>query len=231
MIVTADIERKFDNFKIQYKHLYSKEDWEYIENNFFKRLGDAEVPDLLMQVYAALDIKKSPAKFYHRHLRLIRNRFPLTGNIIEIGSGKIPGFADMIAHEQLKLGAGTITIYDPQLLEETPKYSNMTLHKEEFYRDTDISNYDLVLGLMACEATESILENAIKNHKDFYVAMCGCVHADYGFYPGMYISPEFYQAQVIEGARRLIKEYNHGHLGVTRLKNTGLNYPILYNKK
>jgi hypothetical protein len=231
MAITADIERKFADFKTQYKHLYDKEDWTYIEKNFFDSLGKKEVPGILMQVYGALEINNSPAKFYRRHLRLIKNRFPLTGNIVEIGFGYVPGLGTMIAHEQLRLGAGTITLYDPLLVEEKPKYSNMTLRKEEFKSNTDISNYDLVIGIMACEATESILENAIKNHKDFYVAMCGCVHADYGFYPGYYMTPEDYQELVIDGAKKLIKEYNHGHLGITRLENTELNYPILYNKK
>lgn len=232
MIITTEIKKKFENFKLQYQSLYSEEAWQYIEENFFKGLEENDAPDILMQIYSFLDIKPSPARFYHRHLKLLKNLFPINGNIIDIGSGMIPAFGTLVAAEQRKIGAGTITLYDPLLLDMAPKYPNMILQKQTFSSDTDISSYDLVTGIMPCEATESILNAAIKNRKDFYVAMCGCVHSPLDYFYGFYgTSPELYQRMVIEDTKALLKEYDNGTLVVTNLKNTELNYPILYNRR
>ena len=233
MKITADIQSRFKYFKDKYSTKYSKEAWEYIEDHFFEDINERDVPDILMQVYSDLDIKPSGARFYHKHLHLLKSLFPIDGNIVEIGSGRIPAFANMLAKEHMRIGAGTITIYEPLLVELTPKLPNIEIHNEYFTNDTDISNKDLVVGIMPCEATESILESAIKNRKDFYVAMCGCVHSPfssmYGF--GFGLSPYIYQQQVINKTEKLLSEYDNGRLEVTKLKNTEIDYPILYNRR
>jgi len=223
---------KFKLFKEKYQHSYSEEAWKYIEENFLKEIHGKEAPDILMQVYSELDIYPSPAVFYKRHLELIKKHFPITGNVLEIGSGRIPAFANLLASEQLKLGKGTVTIYEPLLVEMTPKHSNITIHKEEFTPSTDVKPYDLITGILPCDVTETILESAIENQKDFYVAMCGCVHSPLSYFYGFYgTSPQLYQEEVIEKAKSLVKQYDDGELMVTRLKNTEINYPILYNRR
>ena len=76
------------------------------------------------------------------------------------------------------------------------------------------------------------MENAIKNKKDFYIAMCGCDHspgAEYLDYVDQ--SPYYFQQDTIEEAKSLLKKYPNGHLEVTTLKGYSWPYPILYNKK
>jgi hypothetical protein len=107
----------------------------------------------------------------------------------------------------------------------------MTLHKTEFTSDTHIKEFDLLTGILPCGATESIVENACRNQKDFYIAMCGCTHFDYIPW-GMYVTPEMYQDHVIDKTKRLLKEYDNGTLIVERLEGEkDLDYPILYNRK
>jgi hypothetical protein len=224
---------KFENFKTKYSSRYSKEAWEYIEENFFSMIHSKETPDILMQIYSELGINPSAAVFYKKHLKLLKSIFPLDGNIVEVASGRIPAFANMLAKEQGKLGKGTVTIYEPLLVELEPKYPNMTIHNEYFREDTDIAFADLVVAIMPCDVTETILENAIKSGKPFYVAMCGCVHSPwasmYSF--GFGTSPEIYQQQVMAKAESLIEEYGGEELQVTKLKNSPIDYPILYRKK
>ena len=223
---------KFEAFKAKYADKYEPEAWKYIEENFFENIHNDETPDIIMQIYSELGIFPSAANFYRKHLKLLRSIFPIDGNIVEVASGRIPAFANMIASEQCRIGKGTITIYEPLLIEMTPKYPNMTLHKEYFYKDTDIKSADLVVGIMPCESTELILENAIKSDKDFYVAMCGCVHSPLEYFYGCYgTSPEMYQEQVIGNAESLLKEYSDDKLEVTKMHNTPFDYPILYRKK
>ena len=231
-MVSKEIQKKFLAYKEKYSDKYSKEAWKYIEEHFFENIHNSETPDILMQIYTELGIVPPIRNFYHKHLRLLKRIFPLDGNLVEVASGRMPALANLIAGEQRKIGKGTITIYEPLLVEMTPKYPNMTLHKEYFYKDTDISDADLVVGVMPCESTELILENAIKNNKDFYVAMCGCVHSPLDYMFGFYsTSPKIYQEQVISNARSLLKENGDGTLEITKIKNTPFDYPILYRKK
>ena len=224
--------RKFDEFKEKYQHFYSEEAWDYIESEFYRKIDSKGAPDILMQIYTELELNNKGTFFYKRHLKLLKELFPISGNILEVCSGYIPSFANLIANEQLKLNSGTITIYEPNLVNLTPKHPNMTLHKEEFTLSTEISQYDLVTALLPCEATETIIESACRNRKDFYIAMCGCVHTDLGYFYGyMSTSPIIYQNQVIEVTKRLLEEYDNGTLEVTHLTNHPINYPILYNRR
>ncbi|MBQ4031536.1 MAG: hypothetical protein II625_07250 [Bacilli bacterium] len=228
------LQSQFEMFKDLYSQRYKPETWEYIEEHFYDDIHSNEAPDILMQIYSELDIVPSAGNFYRKHLKLIKKLFPLDGNIVEVGAGRIPALANLIASEQLRIGKGTITIYDPLLVQMTPKYPNIEIHKEYFYNDTDISHADLVVGVMPCDATESILENAIASDKDFYVAMCGCVHSPLQSMSmfGFGTSPEIYQAEVIDKAKTLLKQYgDHSRLEVTKLKDHPINYPILYNRR
>ena len=228
------LQKKFAAFKEKYAQSYRKQAWEYIEENFFTSIDSDETPDILMQIYSELGITPKSGNFYRKHLNLIKKLFPIDGNVIEIASGRIPALANMLAKEQLRIGKGTITIYEPLLIEMTPKHPNMELHQEYFNHETDVSKADLLVGVMPCEVTETILESAISNDKDFYVAMCGCVHSPMAsMYPfGYDISPEYYQEEVISKAEMLLKKYGENStLEVTRLKNHPINYPILYNKR
>ena len=227
-----ELKTKFARFAKKYQSLYPEEAWDYIEKEVYNGYKENDAPDILMQIYSELKINHSPARFYQHHLHLIKDNFPIDGNVVDVASGMIPAFANLLAEEQLRIGKGTVTIYEPLLVSMDPKYPNITIHKEEFTRDTDISNCDLVTGIMPCDATEIILESAIRNHKNFYVAMCGCAHDPMAYYLGyMGIAPAMYQERVIDETKKLLKKYDGGTLEVTNLKNTELNYPILYNKK
>ena len=230
-IIYPKLQKKFIEFKQKYQHMYSPDEWEYIEENFFNDISSPYPPNQMMQIYGKLNINTKSSDFYNRHLSLIRSIFPIDGNIIEIGSGNFPIFAENLAKEQLTIGKGTVTLFEPLLMDMTPKYHNMTLHKEEFTLDTDVSKADLLVGIHPCKATKTILESAIRNYKDFYIAMCGCDHspgAEYMDFMDQY--PEDFQQDIIYEAKRLLKEYPNGELEVTRLKNHPLPYPILYNK-
>lgn len=223
---------RFEAFKERYRDLYPKEAWDYIEEHFFHDLHTFEVPDILMQVYSELGVYPSPAMYYRKHLKELKSHFNLDRNILEVGSGMIPAFANLIAEEQFRAGKGTITVYDPRIIETSPKYDNMTIHRESFDENTNLSHYDLIAGLMTCEVTPLLLEMAIKNDIDFYIALCGCVHAPLRSMSGLIgTSPDIYQDMVIDNAKRLIKEKCNRELFVTKIEGNPHNYPILYSKK
>ncbi len=221
----------FEAFSKKYRHKYSDYSWDFIEDNFWTYVFSNACPDILMQIYTELGIESPEGNFYKEHVKRIKERFDIGCNILDIASGKIPAFANSLAYEQLRIGKGTITLYEPLLIETKSKHRNMTLHKQEFTSDIHIKEFDLLTGIMPCEATELIIEQACRNRKDFYVAMCGCTHFDYIPW-GMYVTSEMYQDHVIEKTLRWLKEYDNGELVIERLDdNYPIDYPILYNRK
>ena len=226
----TDAHTKFENFKSEFSHLYSEDDWQEIEKHFFRLIDSKDVPSMISQVYSRLGLNTPSVKKYNYHLERIKDIFSLNRNIIEVGGGFLPAFGELVAEEQLKIGKGTITVYDPRLVFNEPKYINMTLHKEYFTTNSDVSNHDLLVGIYPCEATEAIIESAIKNDKDFYVAMCGCSHKT--LYNGLYTSsPGEFQNAVINKSRDLIESKGNGVLKVTTMKGDYSNWPILYYKR
>ena len=219
---------RYEKFLLKYGSLYDERMINYIKENFWDSM-DETVPDVLMQLYSEFGILKN--NFYLEHLNKIKQYFNITGNLLEVGSGVIPAFGNLVAKEQLRIGKGNITLYDPMLILDKPKYPNMKLVKKEFTLNTDVSNFDLITGILPCGATEDIIESACKNNKNFYIAMCGCTH--FKTFPLFKpLTAEAYQDQVISMTNNLLKKYDNGELVIEKLDDSyELNYPILYNKK
>ncbi len=227
----VEVEKLFQSFKNTYKHLYERDDWEYIEESFWTYLYSNCAPDILMQVYSETGLEPVCGSFYNKHLQKLKSIFDVRCNVLDVASGMIPSFANLVASEQLHLKKGTVTLYEPLLLTTTPKYPNMKLHMKNFTADTHIKEFDLITGIMPCAATESIIESACSNQKDFYIAMCGCTHFEHIPW-GMYVTPEMYQDYVIERAEALLEEFDNGTLVVDKLEEGyEIDYPILYNRK
>ncbi len=226
-----EIGKLYQEFVKKYKHLYCHEDWEFIEENFWTFIFGDCAPDILMQVYSEIGIEPACGSFYNKHLKNLMSNFDIRCKVFDVASGMIPSFANNLALEQLRLGKGTVTLYEPLLLTTKPKHPNMKLHMKKFTRETHIKEFDLITGIMPCGATETIIEQACRNGKDFYIAMCGCTHFEQIPW-GMYVTSEMYQDYIIEKAESLLKEHDNGTLVVERFEDSyEIDYPILYNRK
>ena len=210
--------------------LYNEYELCYLIDNIDSCERTKFVPDLLRQVYIKTGILKDNENIFKGFISILKDNFDINSNIVEVGGGLFPTLGEMISAEQVD---GTVTVYDPRLYKDDRTNPKLILKKERFDENTDVTGADILVGFMPCEATETILENAIKSGKPFYVAMCGCVHSPwasmYSF--GFGTSPEIYQQQVMAKAESLIEEYGGEELQVTKLKNSPIDYPILYRKK
>ena len=119
------MKKLFLKFKSQYQHLYSEQVWKYIENNFGNFLSDNMRPDILNQIYTTMNLDNSPNSYYQRNLTNIIKQFDIGCNILEVGCGMLPAFAELIAKKQEQLGIGTITAIDQELLTITSKYKKL----------------------------------------------------------------------------------------------------------
>ncbi len=102
---------------------------------------------------------------YQHFSKFIQAMYPDAKKILEVGCGG--GDLSLLLTE---LG------YDVTAIDYI-KYNNLDQQGIEFYEkeftlDTDISEYDLVVGLHCCDATERVIRNCITNDKEFAVVIC-----------------------------------------------------------
>lgn len=218
---TKDIKRKLKALKRKYEIRYGQKKWDYIERHFSIFIDDEFAPHELKELYDEMGLDLKYGNYYETHLQKLKDNFDISQNILEVGGGHIPSFAKKVAKEQLTIGKGTITVYDPLLVQMRSNIKNMHLHRTSFNSRTRIKEFDLIVGIYPCEATETMLESACINRKDFYLAICDCYRDD----------PEYWK-YLIAKAERLLNEYDNGKLVVDTLGDSYYNKtPILYNRK
>lgn len=103
-------------------------------------------------------------KFEH-FAKFIQAMYPGVKTILEVGCG-----GGNLSKLLTSLGYKVTAI-------DYIKYNNLDkegieFHEQEFTLDSDISKYDLIIGLHCCEATEIIIRNCITNGKEFAVVVC-----------------------------------------------------------
>ncbi|MBO5095997.1 MAG: hypothetical protein J6B98_03905 [Bacilli bacterium] len=158
---------KIINFKNKYIDLYP----DYLQNEINSKLlfGITNDNDIINQIYAYLELIPDEINPYLGFLEHLKQYFNLKKiNILEIGSGCIP----MLAFYIYDLYKNKIDIQEPNII-----FSNIikgNIFKEKFTETTNIDKYDLIIGFNPCSATESMIKNAIKNNKNFAIALCGC---------------------------------------------------------
>ena len=103
-----------------------------------------------------------------------------TPRVLDIGAGRM-------CHLSTKLGKRgfNVTAMDPKIRLEDAELEQrkiQTIIKKPFYCDeygnqgTDISNFDLLVGMEPCDATEHIIRQGLKYDKPFEVSLCYQAH-------------------------------------------------------
>ena len=226
MIEKKELKIRYKNFLDEYSSECHEGALGYIKENFWKCRKSYDIPDIMMQIYSELDVFDEKENIYMIHLNKIKNIFDINCNVLEVGGGMIPSFGNILAKEQLNIGSGTITVYDPILCTTKPKYGNLVLKKEAFTKETNINNYNLIVGIMPCDITEEIIRRASKERKNFYIQMCGCTHFTREQIYKLGLSVEIYQKYIIDLANKLV-----GEVSVDKTNNKfGIDYPVLYKK-
>lgn len=160
---------KLHEFKYKYFDLYPPNLQEEIEDNLF--LGFTNNEDTINQIYCYLNLIEDNINPYKAFINYLESEFDLKNkNILEVGSGSIP----VLAHYLEEKLDSKVSIQEPITM--IANYTKGDIYKEIFTKDTQVDNFDLIIGYNPCEATENIIRNAIKNKKDFSVATCGCCH-------------------------------------------------------
>lgn len=220
-MVSSDRTKMVVNYLIENKDAFSEQEIKLILSN----LGEyGSLPNILLQVYDELGILPDFMNPYKAFSELINKQFDIKDkNIVEIGGGTIPRLAMRLSDMQNR---GSITVYDPNLyIKKT--YPNMKLIKRNFYPISNVDNADLLVGLLPCGASASILKSSIRHDKDFMIALCDSCNF-YEYFDG-YEDDSNWPYSFIESATKAVDESNLGKLKVKYLKEVGERYPIIYN--
>lgn len=217
----------------KYANKYGEGIREELYRYFIDSIGETQIYSEFSQIFDDMGAIAPCTNHYLAYLDMLKNNFDINCNIVEVGGGCIPTFAKYVAQEQLKTGLGTITVYDPQLINRK-KYGcrNLHLHRKPVDDKTNLSSFDLIVGIMPCLGTDTTLELIKKYNKDFFLAFCGCDHDSYrlGYYPYGYYRPSY--NDYIPYVEQICKENNLGELVVDYLPDRfEINYPIVYNKR
>ena len=218
----------FRKYLKEYGQNYSDTSREFMQENFLKLTEPGETPDILFQLYCKFGMIPSEQNIYMGFADMIGQKYGWGTKILEVGGGYYPIFSKYVDDNQQKNGNGTITVIDPLIV--TDKLGRVKLQKKEFTRDMDVSDFELLVGICPCEATKEIISSALFNKKEFFIAMCGCIHFDYYPMPYFYGS-NFAYSMWVDDVYGLAKEQEEDGFEVTKQYVDNFPYPIISSKR
>ncbi len=209
--------KKLLTFLIKNKQHFNYEQVVHLTSSFARFIQEGYQTDLSLQVYDHLGFINPNNNPYIQFLDILKKKHRLDQDIVEIGGGELPAFSKYIAREQLKLGKGTITVYDPYLefnkRELHYSYPNLRLVKKEIDLDSDLKPCDLIVSRFACDAAELIVEQADENDYDYFISLCACDHMPYPFLENLEYLEDArnYREFIINKSRALAERKNCDH--------------------
>ncbi len=168
--------KKLADFWMQYRPYYPDYKRKFLDKAIFHKFTYFEnIPDVLLEIYIYLGVLKPELNHYNKFIDFYEHFFENSYDkaIVEVGTGSLPILSISI-NKMITFyhGNGHIIGYDPELAMEVP---TIELKKEKFTLSTNISGVDLLMGFFPCEATEIMLEKALKEEKELCLQLCGCV--------------------------------------------------------
>lgn len=194
------------------------------------------IPNICLQLYDELELLPDDINLYKAFAMLVNEQFNIKDKrIIEVGGGNIPRLAKRIALMQDK---GTITVYDPNLY-ITEDYKNLSYEEKQerklklvnrrFTPMVNARNIDVIIGLLPCGASSTIIKSAIKYNKDFMIALCDS--CSYFEYFDTYEEDTDWPNNFIMEASQIVQDNGLGKLKIKSVKEIGENYPVIYNDR
>ena len=216
------------DFLNEYRNKYSGKDRVLLEMNLKDFLGTYWAPMEFFQIYSHLGLFEDKDNMYYGYYEKLAENFDINCNILDVACGCIPAFGEIVAKKQIELpnSKGTITVCDPALVLADESKGNMKLIKDKFNSLYDVSNYDLITGIMPCATTWDIIKSACENNKDFFIGLCGCPPDDYSYDDG-----ETFLDKNIEYAKKMCAKYDRDYNEVQLDSEYVVRMPVIYSKR
>lgn len=224
---TAERSRVVVNYLLENRDAFSDYDINLILNHLNVEENEYGVPTVVLELFDELGILPDGLNSYKYFAELINEQFDIKNkHIVEIGGGVIPRLGKRLALMQER---GTVTVYDPFLYLNNAHYSNLRLIKRKFYPISNVDNADLLIGLLPCGSSSSIIKSALKHDKDFMIALCDSCNA-LEYFDGYEEDMDWPYNFIIQAAKA-VEDKNMGKLKVKHIKEVGMQYPIIYNDR
>ena len=213
---------------MKYKEYLSDNLFNYLLQNYsagFCCSTSFEFPSNLCEFYAEKGFLLDEHNIYLAFANLITKEFDIKdSSILEVGAGNLALVSRYLTEKTSK----TVEAYDPRLFPIKNKIDNLKLYRQRLESGMVYNIPNLYVGLFPCDATELIIKEAVKNNRDFIVALCPCDDS-----PIPVSSPYYRWEKIdyIEDKKRLVYERGLGELHVTSFENDENSLPILYNKR
>ena len=187
------------------------------------------IPNICIQLYDELGILPDEINPYKSFIQLLDEKFNIKDkNVIEVGGGKFPRLGKRIEFMQDK---GTITVYDPNLyiIDEEKENQKLKLINRRFTPMVNARNADVIVGLLPCGASSTIIKSAVRYQKDFMIALCDRCNSFEYF--DNYEEDLDWPNNFICEASKVVEENGLGKLKIKTLREIGEQYPIIYNDR
>lgn len=181
----ADV-KILEMFWEEYGSLYQDPAKSVIKNHLISQCIESKMMDyiphtIFASIYLHCGLLPDNHNIYQEYLNYLVKTYPnfYEKNILEISCGEYPAFVELIATEIYRNKAnGTITGIDPAVIFSKLNImeKQIDLYQEEFCTTTDISDKDLLLGVLPCDATMSIINKACSEEKEMSIMPCKCMH-------------------------------------------------------
>lgn len=169
----------------KYRFLYSSSDRHFLEAEMFDvyssmMLHDVLPPSIFASIMLHCGVLPDKFNYYAKIFENMKMHYKDLYNksILDIGCGQYPAFVEMIAKEMRdKKSKALIDGVDPRLIIKTlEEFENTKLSNTAFTTRTNVDNYDILMGVLPCEATEAIITKACNEEKEMLLVPCTCLH-------------------------------------------------------
>jgi len=137
-------------------------------------IKSVEIPVIFQQIFSKFNIFLDNKDIYNEFVKILEDNNFLEGNICEVGSGRYPRLAELVA-SKVQTKKGTLTIYDPKIL--FTDFKGIKIVKSIFTKDSNIDDIDTLYGLYPCGSAITIAEKAFEEDKNLVLAFCRCNHS------------------------------------------------------
>ncbi len=112
-------------------------------------------------------------------IRHLITKYNSSNKVLDVGAGRMCNLSTELGKRGFK-----VTAIDPKIRlkdnELKPRKIQQIIKKpfycDEYSTGTDISNFDLIVGMEPCDATEHIIRQSLKYDKPFEVSLCYQAH-------------------------------------------------------
>lgn len=129
------------NYINEYDDGYSYAQLRFISDVFYRTIQTRRPSKryIMNEIYAFLGLLADENNKYKGFVELLKQKYEIGVNAVEIAGGFFPNSAIYIDEEQHTIGRGTITVYDENLV--TNKLGNIILNRRNFTLGDDLGEY------------------------------------------------------------------------------------------